>query len=283
MPKRDNSKSPYSRSESKYSTWEKQGRGTGFGSDYIPGLYITEVPSSHGNQKHSAPSIKALGRLLQLMSALELKICLFFELAKNVIGSREQFPLDRSTTLAIAEKLKIKHPSVTDAQTGEQIAHWMTTDLLIDYYDKQDKRQQLAIYIKPAEDLKGANLDKLIIERIYWALKGVRFCIVVDKGIPAEIAENIAAVRTFYENEINIKELYPNHDDIERQVISRIKSEHTEINKLCHKLDKDKGFDLGSSLNIFYYMIASRKIDLPLIRFSVGPNTHSSEICKYLK
>ena len=104
MPKRDNRKSPYSRSESKYSTWEKQDRGAGAGSDYIPGLFITEVPSSYGNQKHSVPGIKAPGRLLQLMSALELTNCLFFELAKNVIDIREQFPLDRSITLSIAEK-----------------------------------------------------------------------------------------------------------------------------------------------------------------------------------
>ena len=94
-----------------------------------------------------------------------------------MIDIRKQFPLDRSITLSVAEKLKIKHPSVTDAQTGEQIAHWMTTDLLIDYYDKQDQRQQLAIYLKPAEDLKGANLEKLIIECIYWALRGARKCL----------------------------------------------------------------------------------------------------------
>ncbi len=282
MPKRDQRKSAYSRSENKYEKWEKEGRGTGAGPDYIPGLFINEVPSSHGNQKHSIPGIKAQLRLVQLMSALELLVFLFFDLAKQVIDIREQYPLDRSTTLSIAEKLNIKHPSVPDSQTGEQIAHWMTTDLLIDYYDQQGNQQQLAVYIKTANDLKGRNLDKLIIEFAYWTLKGVRFCIVVDESIPKEIAENIGFVKTFYESDLNIKELHQNLGEIEEYLIQRIKSEHLEINKLCNKIDTDKGFATGCSLNVFYYMVATRKIDLPLKRFSIGPNTHCSEIRKYL-
>ena len=46
MPKRDQGKSPYSHSESKYELWEKQNRGTGTGPDYIPRLNIIEGCSS---------------------------------------------------------------------------------------------------------------------------------------------------------------------------------------------------------------------------------------------
>ena len=282
MPKRDKRKSKHSRSKTKYDEWEEQGRGTGTGPDYISGIFIDEVPSSRGNQKSSVPGIKAKGRPVQLMSALEFMIFLFFDLAKQVIDTRDQYYLDRAITLAIAEKLNIKHPSIPDAQTGEQIAHWMTTDLLIDYYDKRNERQQLAVYIKPAEDLKGSNLDKLIIEYIYWSLKGVRFCIITDECIPTEIAENISFVKLFYENDTFIKELQPKLSQIETFILNEIKNEYLEINNLCKKLDQDKGFTPGSCLTIFYYMVAARKIDLPLKRFSIGPNTHSSEIRRYL-
>lgn len=282
MPKSDKNKSPYSRSESKYEKWRDQGRGTGSGPDYIPGLFITEVPSRRGNQKHSVPGIKSKLRLVQLMSKLELMVFLFFDLAKQVTDIREQYPLDRSITLALAEKLKLSHPSVTDAKTGNQIAHWMTTDLLIDYFDKQDNRQQLAVYIKLAEELKGANLDKLIIEYAFWALKGVRFCIVIDESIPKEVAENLGFVKSFYERESCIEELTKHHKKLENLLLQKIKTGYSEINALCKKLDIEEGLHAGCSLSIFYYMVASRKIDLPLARFSVGPNTHSSEIKKYL-
>ena len=282
MPKSDQRKSPYSRSESKYRKWERQGRGSGTGPDYIPGLFANEVPSSLGNQKHIVPGIKAQLRLVQLMSGLELSSFSFFDLAKQVIDIREQYPLERSITLSIAEKLKITHPSVNDAQTGEKIAHWMTTDFLVDYLDKEGRRKQLAVYIKPAKELKGKNLDKLIIEFAYWVLKGVRFCIVVDESIPTEIAENLGFVKSFYERDIGIEELHKNYREVEKVLLRKIKSEHIEINKLCNKIDAEEGFATGCSLNIFYYMVATRKIILPLKRFSVGPNTHTSEIQRYL-
>lgn len=282
MPKSDQRKSAYSRSEAKYEKWKKDGRGTGSGPDYIPGLFVNEVPSSIGNQKHIVPGIKTHLRLVQLMSNLELTVFLFFDLAKPVIDIREQFPLDRSTTLSIAEKLKIRHPSVTDSTTGIKIAHWMTTDLLVDYYDQQRNRQQLAVYIKPAKELKGDNLNKLIIEYAYWSLRGVRFCIIVDESIPREIAENLSFVKSFYEREESIEDRNKNHKKVETLLLQKIKTEHTTINNLCQKLDSEGAFSVGCSLSTFYYMVATRKIDLPLKCFSVGPNTHTSEIQRHL-
>ncbi len=137
----------------------------GTGPDYIPGLKITEVPSaSENNRKHSVPGIKAKGRLVQLMSELEFFAFIFFDLAKQVMDIREQFPLDREVTLAIAEKLNVKHSTVTDSNTGEEIANWMTTDLLIDFVDKEGVVNQVAICIKPAEKLTPRNLQKIKIE-----------------------------------------------------------------------------------------------------------------------
>ncbi|MCW7554020.1 TnsA endonuclease N-terminal domain-containing protein [Endozoicomonas gorgoniicola] len=154
MPSKNIKNSPYSVSEKLYKLWkEKKLRGTGTGPNYIRGLNINEVRSSKGNRKRIVPSIKALGRLVHLMSDLEYKVFKFFDLSKNVLDIREQFPLDREVTLSIAEKLKIKHPSVTDYNTKEPMAHWMTTDLLVDYFDNEGNKKQLAVYIKPSKDL----------------------------------------------------------------------------------------------------------------------------------
>ncbi|WP_257265288.1 TnsA endonuclease N-terminal domain-containing protein [Endozoicomonas sp. ONNA2] len=149
MPNKVIKHSLYSRSEKQYLRWlEKELRGTGTGLNYIPGLYIHEVPSSIGNRKRTVPGIKSQGRLVQLMSDLEYKIFKFLDLAKNVLDIREQFPIEREMTLSIAEKLKIKHPETTDYNTKEKIALWITTDFLVDYNDEEGNKKQVAIYAR---------------------------------------------------------------------------------------------------------------------------------------
>ncbi|USE35228.1 hypothetical protein [Endozoicomonas sp. SCSIO W0465] len=78
MPNTDKRRSIYSRSKKKFEKWKRDGRGTGTGRDYKPGLKITEVPSgTENNRKHSVPGIKAKGRLVQLMSDLEFFVFIF--------------------------------------------------------------------------------------------------------------------------------------------------------------------------------------------------------------
>ncbi|USE34989.1 TnsA endonuclease N-terminal domain-containing protein [Endozoicomonas sp. SCSIO W0465] len=144
MPKKNNSSSIYSVSENLYKKQDKEGAGAGSGVEYKSGLDVIRVPSSKGNKKHKIPGIKS-GRLIQLMSNLERDTFLFFDLSKNVKDIREQFPLDRSITLAIAEKLGIGHPKGIDAHTGLPMAIRMTTDLLIDYVDEDKKGNYSAL------------------------------------------------------------------------------------------------------------------------------------------
>ena len=116
MPKKSNKFSPCSRSEKQLQRWIKEEmRGTGHGRDYIPGLYTNEIESAkEDNFKERVSGIKASGRDVQLASHTEHKIFRHFDLAKNVVEIREQFRLKREKTLAIAEKLKINHPSEED-------------------------------------------------------------------------------------------------------------------------------------------------------------------------
>ena len=148
-------------------------RGTGHGRDYIPSLNTNEIPSAKENNfKKRVSGIKALGRDMQLASNTEHKIFRPFDLAKNVIEIREQFPLDRSITLAIAEKLKIKHPSELVYNTNEPFAVGMTTDLLITMIDENGRKFDIAVSVKPAHKLCDKRVfEKQKIEFTYWALK----------------------------------------------------------------------------------------------------------------
>ncbi|MET4695281.1 TnsA endonuclease N-terminal domain-containing protein [Endozoicomonas lisbonensis] len=283
MPSKNIKHSPYSRSEKLFVKWlEKELRGTGSGASYIRGLNINEVPSSgKGNRKRSVPSVTVLGRLIHLMSDLEYKVFRFFDLSKNVFDIREQFPLDREVTLSIAEKLKIGHPSVTDYNTKEKIANWMTTDLLVDYLDNEGNKKQLAVYIKPAKDLKSSrNLQKLIIEYVYWQLKGVRFCIITDNSFSKEVSRNLEFSGSFYDKQKLIDEMIPNLSVIEKHIASEIIATCSRIDLICESIDHKLDIPPGDSLRAFYYMIGTRKIDVELSKVSVGPLTHSSFLQK---
>ena len=217
------------------------------------------------------------------MSDLELDVFLFFDLAKQVVDTREQFPIDQETTLAIAEKLQIPHPRVKDSNTGEYIANWMTTDFLIDYLDHDGSEKQLAICVKPASELTESNLKKIKIEYAYWIMKGVRFFIITDQCIPAEIKNNLSFIISFYEDDLNITEMHSELSRIEVLVINGLKKQDEEVHILCRNIDHKHGFEPGAAINVFYYLVATRKIDLDLSLLSIGPKTHSSSIRKYIK
>lgn len=284
MPNTDKRHSIYSRSENKFEKWKRDGRGTGTGRDYKPGLKITEVPSgTENNRKHSVPGIKAKGRLVQLMSDLEFFVFISFDLAKQVLDIREQFPLDREITLAIAERLNIAHPIVTDSSTGEDIANWMTTDLLIDFVDKEGVVNQVAICIKPAEKLTPRNLQKIKIEFCYWALKGVRFCIITDRCVPEEIKKNLSFIHDFYEDDLNILEMQSALPRVEQLLMNSLKSYSGELRVMCKEIDEAHDFESGTALQVLHYMIASRKIDVDLTQLSIGLLTEATSIKKYMQ
>lgn len=218
MPKKLNRFSPYSTSEKQYRRWiEEEMRGTGHGRDYIPGLYTNEIPSAkEDNFKVRVSGIKASGRGVQLASHTEHKIFRPFDLAKNVLEIREQHPLNRSETLAIAEKLKINHPSEPDYNTHELFATGMTTDLLITMVDESGHKSDIAVAVKPAHKLCDKRvLEKLKIEFAYWTLKGVKFFIITELSLREEVNGNLEFIHQNYCTIIQNKNSLPEDTNVE--------------------------------------------------------------------
>jgi hypothetical protein len=88
----------------------KEGRGQGRGPNYLPWLFIHDVPS-----KGLAWRIKGwkTGRPHHLLSDFEHNYQLIKDWDPSVIDIREQYPLlPLEETLAIAEECNIRHPSV---------------------------------------------------------------------------------------------------------------------------------------------------------------------------
>jgi hypothetical protein len=160
----------------------KEKRGQGFGKHYKPFLTVRDVPSK--GRVHRRPSITH-GRIVHLLSDLELAAFLLFDWKKSVIDIREQFPLDPERTLNIAKRLGIKHPAVRG------VNQVMTTDLVIDYEcDGQIISQ--AVSVKYQQDLENQRVvEKQELERRFWEGEKVAWYVFTENEVPRTLVQNI--------------------------------------------------------------------------------------------
>ena len=168
----------------------KEGRGLGNLDKYTPWLTIQDVAS-----KGLATRIKGIktGRVHHLLSRLELYCFYCLDWSERVLDIREQYPLDRQETIAIAETLGIKHPRVP--VTGDQVV--MTTDFLVTLQG-HPTRLETAISVKYSNDLtKSRTMEKFEIERFYWERRGVKWSIFTERNVNRTLTRNIEWIHSF--------------------------------------------------------------------------------------
>lgn len=161
---------------------EKEKRGQGHDKHYKPFLTVRDVPSK--GRVHRRPSVTH-GRIVHLLSDLELSAFLLFDWKDNVVDIREQMPLNPEVTLKIAERLNLKHPA---AKGVNQV---MTTDLLIDLII-DGKYVTHAVSLKYREELEDTRVvEKQEIERRYWEGEQVPWFYITENEIPNTLVQNI--------------------------------------------------------------------------------------------
>ena len=166
--------SPYVLTEGRIAAWTRAGRGLCQGVDYRPWLTTRNVKSR--GRKHRMRGILH-DRVFHLMSDLERNAVLHFESQRPVIDIREQFPLDRELTRAIAGSMGVRHPT----DPASKIESVMTTDLVVSFRPPSGGLVARAFSVKPAADLLDARVkEKQEIERRYWERLGVRWMPLLD-------------------------------------------------------------------------------------------------------
>ncbi|WP_370980056.1 TnsA endonuclease N-terminal domain-containing protein [Agaribacterium sp. ZY112] len=161
---------------------EKEKRGDGFGRDYKPFLTVRDVPSK--GRIHRRPSLTH-NRVVHLLSDLELAAFLLFDWNHTVTDIREQFPLNPESTINIAKRLGIKHP------THKAILQIMTTDLLVDF-EINGQHSCQAISVKYTQDLEDERtIEKQELERRFWENEGVEWFIFTEHEVPRITVQNI--------------------------------------------------------------------------------------------
>ena len=187
----------------------REGRGKGHGANYKPWIKIREFNSAGTTAnvvdwKH--------GRTTQLLSQGEEWYYYVLRWDDNVTDIREQFPLfEPEDTVRIADAFGFRHPK--DRNTT------MTTDMLVDYADGhqeafsiKDSRKDVDYKLAKTEHEMNQAMrtaEKLLIEKKYWAEKGITWKLLYKEDLDPQYVNNIRRIVVYYdENKV--------HDDISR-------------------------------------------------------------------
>lgn len=164
--------------------WINAGYGQGDGKHYKPFMYVRDVPSRGTS---SMVNSRITGRNHAYLSDHEFKVHLLAEYGKSTLDIREQFallPWGETQTLAL--QLGIRHP----IYPGTNTPIVLTTDLLLTL-ERDDGMELVAMSAKLKNDLTKRNLEKLLLERIYWNRRGIRWILVTEDNLPAVLASNL--------------------------------------------------------------------------------------------
>lgn len=164
--------------------WIQKGFGQGEGRHYKPWFFVRDVPS-HGTSSMVTSPIT--GREHHYLSRIEWYVHLLCEYSCRVIDIREQFALlPWVDTQWIASRIGIAHPVIPRTTTPSVL----TTDLLLSLKEADGVRL-IAISVKPAGELDGRSMEKLLIERVYWERQGIKWFLVTPSSLPMTRAENL--------------------------------------------------------------------------------------------
>lgn len=236
---------------------KREGRGQGHGANYKPELRIQDVSSIGLATRDRGWKTK---RIHHLMSKLEWMFFYILEWSPIVSDIREQFPLDLEETLAIAKSLGITHP--TDPRTKESVV--MTTDFVISLKSRVNTVLH-ARTIKYANKLSSRRaLEKLEIERVYWANRNVDWGIVTELDVDPIVTANIEWIHFHYRSinlsPINKKQIRM----VEAYLAPRLISNKEPLRTLTDACDEALALKVGSSMAIVRHLIANRRLQIDM-------------------
>ena len=167
--------------ESVYRKRLAEGRGQGEGIEYKPWILVHDF-ASRGVISRIAGS--KTGRTHHLMSTGEKNYFYLLEWSDEVTDIQEQFPLaDLELAVRLATEAGIRYPR----DLASNFPYVLTCDFMVRTKDGFKART-----VKPSSALDNTRtLEKLEIERRYWARKGIDWKIVTEQELPVAKIRNI--------------------------------------------------------------------------------------------
>ena len=175
-----------------------------------------------------------------------------FEWDDEIVDIREHYPL-----LDLVEVVKDNKDLKQEFFTNKEPPYILTTTFLLTLRN----RKYIARTIKSAGELeKKSVLERLEIERRYWAAKQIDFGIITQKEIPTKMVKNIewihSSLYTYEERGLTENSL-ENYCNI---LIDKFRDNKHSIRKITSDFDKENNVSDGTGLFIFKYLLASKHI-----------------------
>lgn len=174
--------------------WIRRGDGQGEGASFRPFFHVRDVPSR--GRSHMLVGLRT-GRTHHYLSDIEYGYHLLAEFASKVIDIREQFALlPWDETQSIASDLGIRHP----VYPGTRTPIVMTSDIVLTLANSWEPRL-CVISVKPASQLDQKTggsqrvLEKLWLEKQYWASRNVPWVLCTDEMLPKTRVRNLDLLR----------------------------------------------------------------------------------------
>src|SRR5258708_2819492 len=241
----------------------KEGRGQGRGAKYKSWLYTHDVPSKGRAWRTKGWKTE---RPHHLLSDFEHDYQLIRDWDSSVIDIREQYPLlPLEETLAIAEECNIRHPSVRHpTKRGVVIPVVMTTDFVFTISEGLNTYDQ-ARTLKYAKDLESQRtLEKLEIERRYWARRNIDWAIVTEHEISRVLARNIQMLHKHLTIEDRVALPEATIREAAAMMTSEVLQSPCSLSHIPLECDERLRLQPGTCLTIAYHLMTTKqwKIDM---------------------
>lgn len=162
----------------------KEGRGEGHGPSYKPFIEVSDISSQGVSRRVFGHTT---GRVHHFLSNVEYQFFLMLEWNRDVIDIREQYPLPRELTLAIASEGRLSHPYYP----GTKIPTVMTIDQMVTRLI-DGKEEYEAYDIKRTEEAEDfRSVEKLEISRRACEVMGISHRLIFHSLLPKTEIENI--------------------------------------------------------------------------------------------
>lgn len=176
----------------------KSGVGQGAREAYVPWIKIWSFASRGAS--HIVPGVK-VQRAHHLLSTGEYDYHTILEHDQSIIDIREQYPLlTQAETQAIASSINVRHP----VYPGTRVPLVLTTDFLITQIDNQGTERLVARSLKYKNEIESASelkinrmLEKLEIERRYWAARNIEWKLVFHENLSKIKIKNLQILRSY--------------------------------------------------------------------------------------
>lgn len=232
-----------------YEGWLANGGGAARGGHYVPFLTVRDL-SSRGNSTR-VKGWKS-GRVHQFLSNLELSFFYELEWSDTVLDINEQFPLDLAETLAIAEALGIKHPTVPVLQRP----NIMTSDFKVTF--ARGLREDCRVYsIKPSSHLSERALEKLEIERHYWTSRNVPWGLVTERDLNLTRVRNIKWLHPYRERPPGLLPGSASIKEAEHFLRDLVKKSGP-LSRMALDFDHQFGVPEGTGLTLVRHLLAAK-------------------------